>query len=370
MSDTPVVAVCGCGSAGTAIAADVALMGAKVHVFELPAFEANIAPIRQHREIKLTGATSSGKTGVASVHRVTTDPREALDGAELIMVTAPAHAHTAFFEVLGPHLERGQTVLVNTGYWASLRMRRVLEQYGALEKVTVAEEHIMPYLSRVLGPAHAHIYNYKRDLRVAAWPATKTEAVLKLVRKVYPQFSASQNVIENNFYPGNPSVHAQITIPQAAFFFERAREFRFYAEVSKCGSRLTDAFDRERIRVAEALGCKVPHSFEYFRKTYLYEGEDFSEIFGWSDHAKRWGTDAGNRRVLQEDLAYFMVPMERLAARLEIEVPVTRAIIEMIQIFAETDYRSGAVTLAELGLDECRTAQEMIEFVTHGTHGR
>ena len=370
MSEMPVVTVCGCGSAGTAIAADIALMGSTVNVFELPAFEANIAPIRARGEIKLTGETSSRKTGVARVNRVTTDPCEALDRAELIMITAPAHAHAAFFEALGPHLTLGQTLLVNTGYWASLRMRGVLQKHGALEKVTVAEEHIMPYLSRVVGPAHAHIYNYKRDLRVSAWPATRNGDVLKLVRKVYPQFSASENVIENNFYPGNPSVHAQITIPQAAFFFERSREFRFYAEVSKCASRLTDAFDRERIRVAEALGCKVPHSFEYFRNAYLYEGEDFYEIFGQSEHAKRWGTDAGNRRVLQEDLVYFMVPMERLAARLGIEVPVTRAIIEVIQVFTETEYRSGGVTLADLGLEECSTAKEMIEFATYGTGKR
>jgi len=370
MPEMPTVTVCGCGSAGTAIAADVALMGARVNVLELPDFAANIAAIRERGAIHLTGQTSSGKTGVAQIHRVTTDPQEALEDAELVMITAPAHAHAPFFTTIAPHLTPGQTVLVNTGYWASLRMREILRGAGALGKVTMAEEHIMPYLSRVIAPAHAHIYNYKRDLRVSAWPATKNQDVLRLVRKVYPQFSASQNVIENNFYPGNPSVHAQITIPQAAFFFERAREFRFYAEASRCASRLTDAFDRERMRVAEALGCTVPHSFEYFRNAYLYPGEDFYEIFGHSEHAKRWGTDAGNRRVLQEDLSYFMVPMEHLATRLGIEVPATRAIIEIVQILAEADYRSGGVTLAELGLEGCRTAKEMIDFVTYGTGGR
>jgi opine dehydrogenase len=370
MTEMLTVAVCGCGSAGTAIAADIALMGARVNILELPDFAANIAAIRERGGIQLTGQTSSGQTGFARIHRVTTDPQEALENSELVMVTAPAHAHAPFFRTIAPHLARGQTVLVNTGYWAALRMHGILREAGALEKVTVAEEHIMPYLSRVIAPGHAHIYNYKRDLRVSAFPAAKNTDVLRLVRKVYPQFSASRNVLENNFYPGNPSVHAQITIPQAAFFFERAREYRFYAEVSKCASRLTDAFDKERMRVAEALGCTVPHSFDYFRKAYLYPGEDFAEIFGHSEHAKRWGTDAGNRRVLQEDLAYFMVPMERLAARLGIPVPATSAIIEITQIFAETDYRAGGVTLADLGLDECRTAQAMIEFATHGTRGR
>ena len=367
MSNMPTVAVCGCGSAGTAIAADVALMGSKVNLFELPDFEKNIAPIRERGGVELTGATSSGKTGVASFNRVTTDPQEAVEGAELIMITVPAHAHASFFEAIAPHLTRGQTILVNTGYWASLRMKAVLQKHGAWDKVTVAEENIMPYLSRVVAPAHAHIYNYKRELKLSAFPATKTGDVLKLVRKIYPQFSATRNVLENNFYPGNPAVHAQIAIPKAEFFFERAREFRFYGEVSMCASRLVDASDRERIRVAEALGCSVPSAFDYFKAAYLYPGENFFEMYGPTcEHAKRWGTDAGNRRVLQEDLGYFMVPMEQLAKLLDVEIPVTRAIIEMIQIFTETDYRRSGVTLADLGLDNYKTSKEMLQYVTCG----
>ena len=368
MRDLPTVAVCGCGNAGAAIAADVGLMGCKVNLYELPDFEQNIAPIRKHKGIQLTGTTCSGKNGVAKLNKITTDPQEAIEDAELIMITVPAPAHEAFFETLSPQLVEGQTILVNTGYWASLRMRNVLKRRGILEKVTLAEEHIMPYLSRIVGPAHVHIYNYKRDLRVSAWPATKNQSVYELVKRIYPQFRLSKNVIVNNFFPGNPSVHAQITIPQAAFFFERAKEFRFYAEVSVCASRLTDAFDKERIKVAAGLGCDVPHAFDYFRKAYKYDGKDFYEIFGSvkCEHSKRWGTDAGNRRVLHEDVCYFMVPMEQLAGFLGIDVPVTKAIIEILQIFADFDYRGNGVTLKELGMDGFTTEEQIMHFVTYG----
>ena len=368
MKDLPSVAVCGCGSAGTAIAADVSLMGCKVNLFELPEFEKSIAAIRERKGIELTGTTSSGKTGFAKLNRVTTNPREAIHDVELIMITVPAPAHGAFFEALSPHLVEGQTLLVNTGYWASLRMGGLLKRKGLLEKVTVAEEHIMPYLSRTVGPAHAHIYNFKRDLRVSAWPATRNEAVYKLVKKVYPQFSLTKNVIENNFYAGNPSVHAQITLPKAAFFFEQAREFKFYGEVSSCASKLTDAFDKERIEVARALGCHVPHAFDWFRRTYKYKGNDLYEMFGkvTNEHAQRWGTDAGNRRVLQEDLCYFFVPMEQLANLLGIDVPVTKAIIEILQVFAGFDYRGNGVTLKDLGMEGLTTKDQIIDYVTYG----
>jgi opine dehydrogenase len=366
MKDLPSVAVCGCGSAGTAIAADVSLMGCQVNLFELPEFEKNIVSIHKCKGIELTGITSSGKTGFAKLNRITTDVQEAIENTELIMITVPAPVHGAFFEALAPYLVDGQTILVNTGYWASLRMKDLLKRKGILEKVTVAEEHIMPYLSRTVGPAHAHIYNFKRDLKVSAWPATKNEAVYKLVKKVYPQFTLSKNVIENNFYAGNPSVHAQITLPKAAFFFEQSREFKFYGEVSLCASKLTDAFDKERIRVAKALGCDVPHAFDWFRRTYQYQGDNLYEIFGkvTNEHAQRWGTDAGNRRVLQEDLCYFFVPMEQLAKALGIEVPVTQAIIEILQIFTDFDYRANGVTLKDLGMEGFTTKEQFIKYVT------
>jgi opine dehydrogenase len=366
MKDLPSVAVCGCGSAGTAIAADVSFMRCQVNLFELPEFEKNIAPIRERKGIELTGTTSSGKTGFAKLNRITMDAQEALEDVELIMVTVPAPAHRAFFEALAPYFIEGQTILVNTGYWASLRMKDLLKRKGVLEKVTVAEEHIMPYLSRTVGPAHAHIYNFKRDLKVSAWPATKNEAVYKLVKKVYPQFTLTKNVIENNFYAGNPSVHAQITLPKAAFFFEQAREFKFYGEVSSCASKLTDAFDKERIKVAQALGCDVPHAFDWFRRTYQYQGDNLYEIFGkvTNEHAQRWGTDAGNRRVLQEDLCYFLVPMEQFADVLGIEVPVTKAIIEILKIFTDFDYRANGVTLKDLGMEGFTQKEQFINYVT------
>jgi opine dehydrogenase len=368
MKDLPNVTICGSGSAGTAMAADISLLGCKVNLYELPDFEDNLKPIQEHHGIELTGNTCSGKTGWASLNRITSNAEEATEDVELIMITVPAFGHEAFFETLSPYLVEGQTILVNTGYWASLRVKELLKSRGVLEKVTVAEEHIMPYLSRKVGPAHAHIYNFKRDIRMSAWPATKNDAAYEVVRKVYPQISLSKNVIENNFYPGNPSIHAQITIPKAAFFFERAREFKFYSEVSLCASKLSDAFDKERMKVAAALGCNVPHGFEWVQRAYAYRGQDLYEIFGsvTCEHAKRWDNDAGNRRVLREDLCYFFVPMEQLAEVLGINIPVTTAMIEILKIFTDFDYRSDGVTLKHLGMEGFTTKDEIVNYVTYG----
>lgn len=173
--------------------------------------------------------------------------------------------------------------------------------------------------------------------------------------------------MENNFYAGNPSIHAQINIPKAAFFFERAREFRFYGEASMCASKLVDEFDRERQAVAAAFDCEVPMSVDWISRAYGYPGKNTYEIYGHvtCEHAQRWGNDAGNRRVLIEDLCYFFVPMEQLAEIVGLEVPVTKAMIEMLRIFTDYDYRANGLTLGDLGLAGLNKSQ-IIDYLING----
>lgn len=81
--------------------------------------------------------------------RITTDPAEALADARVIMITVTAMYHSAFWDVLAPHLADGQIVLFNTGYYGCLRHARKLRQLKA--RVTLAESNIMPYICCALG---------------------------------------------------------------------------------------------------------------------------------------------------------------------------------------------------------------------------
>jgi len=365
--DLPNVTICGCGSGGMAMAADLSLLGCRTCLYEIPDYRENLEPIRKNGGIILTGCTSSGKTGLAKFHKISDQAEEAIESSELILINTPAMHVGTFLEYLAPHFVEGQVIVVTTGYWATLRYKELLRKEGTFNKITFVEEHIMPYLSRKLDPTHAHIYNYKKDIRMSAWPATKNESALRVITKIYPQIKPSKNVLENNFYPGNPSCHAQINIPKAAFFFERSKEFRFYSEVSMCAAKLADAFDMERISVAAAFNCKVPMNSEWEARTYGYSGVNMYEQYGnvSNPHVQRWTTDAGNRRVLKEDLCYFFVPMEQLAKVVEIDVPITKAIIEILQIFADFDYRANGLKLKELNLDGLNKNQ-IIKYVTYG----
>ena len=361
--DLPRVTVCGCGSGGMAMAGDLALMGAEVNLYEIESFAENLEPIRRNGGILVTGRPSCGKTGLAALSRVTSDPERALEGSELIFVNVPAMAVEPFVRSLAPHLQEGQVVVITTGYWASLRLRQALADDSVFERCAVVEQTIMPYLSEKAGPAEVHISNFKEYFRIAALPATKTAAAHEAVRTLYPQTEVSKNVLENNLHPGNPGVHAQITLPNAAFFLDRAKVFRFYGEVSPSAARLAEAFDQERLRVAEAFECETPTWMTYCREAYGYEGDDLYESHITSPHADRWTTDEEARRLLVEDLCYFFIPMEALAQVAGVAVPVTTGMVDVLAVLTGFDYRAEALTLRELGL-EGLSREEIIESIS------
>jgi opine dehydrogenase len=304
---------------------------------------------------------------LAKLNLITSDPAEALRGSDLIFVNVPAVNVDSFIETLAPHFQQGQTIVVTTGYWASLRCQKILQAAGTADKINFAEFTIMPYLCDKDGAAEVHVGNYKRELIMSAFPATKAQAAFETVRKAYPQVKLARDILAVNLQPGNPGVHVQITLPRAAFFFERAKVFRFYGEVSHCASRLTDAHDRERMAIAAALGCETRTWPEYCRAVYEYKGENLYELTAtYTDpHQQRWSGVEEAERLLVEDICYSFIPMEQLGKLVGVPTPVTTAMIDLTAVYSGFDYRARGVTLEHLGFGGM-SREQILGFVASG----
>ncbi|MGA2971256.1 MAG: NAD/NADP octopine/nopaline dehydrogenase family protein [Candidatus Bathyarchaeia archaeon] len=360
----PVFAVCGAGRAGTTMAADMALMGYKVNLFELDRFRESIEPIMKRGGVELSGKTQSGKTGFAKLNKITTDPREAIDGADLILIAAPAIGHEPFFDALSPFLKDGQCVLVNTGCWASLRMAPMLRKRGVFDKITLGEAHIMPYLSDKKGYT-AHIFNVKQDLKLATFPGDRKSKLLEIAKLTYPQYRMVPNVLWTNFGSGNPSVHCPIALPMAGLMLERNEATKFYGEVTACAARLSEAFDRERKAVAKAYGCVVEGELESVKKEYGYTGKDIAEAYRNSIHAERLIPKERIKVILEEDLKFLYVPFVELGKLAGIPTPVTSGMVDVLGTILNVNYWETGVTLEDLGFAGLKVDQ-IVEYVNTG----
>jgi opine dehydrogenase len=349
MSQDPVFTVCSAGRAGAAIAADISLMGYKVTLFELDHFKDSIEPIMKRGGIEVTGRTQSGKIGFAQLHRVTTDPAEAVRGADIVMIAAPAFAHESFVEAIAEFLEEGQCIMFNTGYWACMRIADALKKRRIFDRVTLAEANIMPYLSDKKDHC-VHIFNVKQDIKLATFPGKRPVKALDAIRLVYPQHIRVPNVIWTNFAAGNPSLHSTLMLPIAGIPLDRFMGCRLYGEATAPSARLIEGFDRERLQIAKALGCEVGTAFDWVQKTYGYHGKDIAEAFRKSPHADRYIPRERLIGVTSEDIEFFYVPMTRIGDLLGIHTPITKAIVEIMGTMLEIDYWAKGLTLEKLGL--------------------
>ena len=115
--------------------------------------------------------------GVGPLTLATSDIKEAIDGADVIMVVVPATGHAWLAEAMAPHLAAGQIVVLNPGRTGgALEVHHIFHQKGVTADVIVAETQTFLYASRAVNPAQVQIFRVKNSVPVAAIPAYRTRA--------------------------------------------------------------------------------------------------------------------------------------------------------------------------------------------------
>jgi opine dehydrogenase len=318
-------------------------------------------------EITPTSETQSGKTGFSKLNYMGTDPQKALEDTDLIFITVPSQYHEIFLNTLAPHLREGQSIIFSTGYWASLKFASKWKNMGLFDKVTLAEENIMPYLSKRTGPTTVHIYRYKRKLKIASFPGNRTEKVFAQLVKIFPQFEKVPNIIWTNIGSGgNPPIHVPLLLPVIGVALERHKGCKLYGEATVQGGRLLLAHDKERVAVAEKYGCERETQMDTMTSMYGYKksetGEQISETMRKSDHAEHYM--ARLERVFDEDLCSWVI-ITHFAEKVEVPMPVTRSIIEIMGMMFDKNYWELAPKSKDLGISEMN-AQEILQYFNYG----
>lgn len=353
------VTIIGAGNAGSAAAADLALAGADVTLYELPRFAANLQPIRERGGIELINnrVDGTGRSGLGRV-RVTTDAGEACRGADILFGTTVALAQEEIARTFGPHLGSGQTLLLFTGYGGSLVVQRVLREIGAGEGVLIAEASTLPYLCRLHGPAQVEMHGkgYKA-IPTAALPATRTAELLERTRPYYPMLVAAESVLEVALLNSNVTRHTVGTLMNIGRIEYSKGEFWIYREgFTPAVFRVFDALDAEKMAILKALVYQ-PRSFYDYRKLTI----DLSLEEQAKTGAK--GPSSANTRTLTEDVPMGLVFFASLGEALGVPTPTARALIHLAEVIGETDYWSSGRTLERVGLAglDARAIRALVE---------
>lgn len=358
----PVVCVMGAGHGGVAMAGHLGLLGCEVRLFNRG--ESRVDPIRTMGGVTLEGVVE----GFGPVKVATTNAADAVPGADIIMVVAPANAHAFMAEAMADYLEDGQIIVLNPGRTGgALEVWNIFRTKAVKAKVTVAEAQTFIYASRSVNPAQARIFGIKNMLPVAALPAYRTPETVARLRRLYPQFVPGDNVLKTSLDNIGAIFHPALTVLNAGRIESTRGDFEFYMEgITPSVALVLEAMDRERVRVAEALGIRAMTAREWLYMAYDAAGKNLYEAVQ-ANHGYK-GIKAPitlNHRYIFEDVPMSLVPLSSLGQMLGVSTRAMSSVINIAGLINETNYWESGRTVEKLGLAG-KSVREIRRLVLEG----
>ena len=345
--------VIGAGNGGTAMAGYLSMIGYKVNLYNRTLEK--ILPLIKEPIIYLTGE----ENGLGILNKVTNNIEEAINDADIIMVTTPALGHYSIAKEMAPYLKDGQIIVLNPG-----RTGGALEVYETLLKtrkrnnIIVAEAQTFIYAARSNPINNAHIFKSKKEVSLAAIPATKTDYVLKLINEAYPQFISAKDVLETSINNYGAIFHPAPTLLNSGHI-ERGSPFEYYIEgITPSIGNFLEKMDRERMELGRLLQVNTISAVQWLYESYGVKGSTIYEAIQKNQGYKGLLAPQGlYTRYIYEDIPCSLVPMESMANLFGMKTPAISSIINIAQIMANRDFRSEGRSADKLGLEGLSTAE-------------
>ena len=340
------IAVLGAGNGAHAFAGDLARRGFSVRLYNK--FANEIADLQSARGVTLEGAVE----GFGNLDLVTSDIAPVITGAQIIFVVVPAIAHSFMAEACAPHLSDGQIFVLNPGRTGgALEFRNVLRDLRVRATVAIAEAQTLLFTCRISGPARVRVTTIKREVPLAALPASDTAAVLARIAPLYPQFVPAADVLETGLDNIGAVFHPS-TVLLSVSRIESGTPFEFYRDMTPGVAQFLEAIDEERVAVANAYDVKVQTACAWLERSYTgIRGNTLYERI--KSNAAYAGIQAPRTldvRYVLEDVPTGLVPIAALGELAGLELPATRGIIHVASALYRRDFWREGRNAQHLGI--------------------
>ena len=351
------IAIMGAGPGGMAAAVALARRGFSVSLF-------NRTVDRMEAAIEQGGLEIEGDLGEEFVPLpvITTDPAEALQGAQLILIAVPAYGQVPMTKIALPYLKDDQILLLLTGSCGSLEVAPQLRKANVdlLNGLLLGETVTLPQSARMVGPAKLRV-KLPSQLRTAAFPGKRTSELIERVGDVL-RLLPTPNVLDPGLHNPNFLIHpAPMLLNYAAV--ERADGYLSIMNEGMTAGvlRCLDAVDAEKMALCRAYGLDPITIDQLYRETgsgpqvYRVKGEPF----GLRDRI--WP------RYIDEDVPYGTVLFSSLGRLAGVPTPVSDGINNVLSVVEEVDYWATGRTVEKMGLAGL-TMPQVHTYLESGTY--
>eukprot|EP00756_Hemistasia_phaeocysticola_P038920 Hpha_TRINITY_DN16789_c0_g5::TRINITY_DN16789_c0_g5_i6::g.80454::m.80454/K04940/odh; opine dehydrogenase len=356
------VAVLGAGNAGKATAAELAMQGKSVSLWEAPQFVDNLKALWPPNEPVLR--CSGQLEGNARLDLVTDDLSAALGltssqagvgsviwpgmgPVDTIFICTVVQAHEPIARMLAPLLASWPVdraplpvVVLNPGSTGgSLVMAKIWKEMQVPDLPVLCEFGTLTYGCRAHDD-HVTVPVKVKRVSYGVFPAIYLDDVGPPLEKIFPGLWKCPTVLAAGLCNANPVIHPAITLLNLGYMQGQGSFMRFYRDgASPMVCEMIKALDEERMGLMRALGykeCAVPDSTNSMKQGYAETDKTYYECYGQGDgyshfagpaNEEQGGVNLAKHRYLQEDIGCGLVFFKSLADAVGYPMPVTDSII-------------------------------------------
>lgn len=344
------VSILGAGNGGTAVAAELSLLGHEVTLIKT----SNAMHDQNFNYLLENGGTvnliENGKTVTAKIKYLTRDISQ-IHESEVVIVYIQTNYHENLIKRIKPYLRNGQILLMNPGYLSTAYVLKHCSDINLI--ICEAQSSFLDCRISEPGTIKIGFRNVRNPLGI--YPVSRINEGREKLDKLGFLFEYLPSVIEAALHNPNLIVHTVGAIMSIPRIEKTKGDYCMYHEVfTPSVWQILEALDNEKMDVMEKLGCeRIPYVEACKYRNTLDDSRDAKEVFFWyaSMPTRARGPVVVDSRYISEDVPQGLVLLETLGLKYNVKTPICTALIEIASAALGRDLRLEGRTVERLGED-------------------
>lgn len=324
------IAILGGGNAGFAVAGYFSHLGHNIKLYK--------KSLTNNQKVVDYRIISKGAVEFESrISLVTNSMKEALEEAELIIVSVPAYCHDVLFDELIELFDRKAMIFLMPDNYGGFLLMRKLHEKGISDFKKVISLNSVLFACRQIDHETTSMKGVKNEIMVSSVYPEVIDEGLKVLNDIYPVFKKGVDILEVLLSNMNPVVHTATTLLNAGWIETTKGDFDFYREgISPSIANIIERIDNERIAVGCELGISLDSLLVNMHKLYdSVEKDLYSSLSRSGVHTKDLAPVSLETRYVNEDIPYGLMPMSRLGKLLNVQTKAIDTIISLAEIMLD-----------------------------------
>ena len=379
------ITIIGAGNAGSACAFMAAEAGHKVRLlktsnrithdehFEAMVSNKGIYCVNNTNNGHFTDSADDAEKTFQPLEMITRDPKEAIEGADVVMIFIQTTYHQALAERIAKYFQDDQLVMLVPGYAGSLFYHQFCDNNPIF-----AEGESTPNDARIVSPGTVKVLFKNVRNSLSFFPASRTTEGMAIASRLFPAYNIEMNNVRKHIFESalhNPNIIVHtvgmyVMYPMLEYCAKHHPDEVPYmyrdALSTDMAWLMIEKLDAEKMAVLNALGCEA---IPYLEACLFRNEEDLTQnprdVFESYKLSSPPGPYSFDNRYITEDGPMGLVLLASLGDKLNIAVPECHRLIEMCGGILKRDFYKEGRTLTSLGLGALST-EDLLSFVNDG----